>query len=558
MKQKIFATQQIAEELTKEAIAIWQQSNQAEHLDKLEKDPVVSLLMTALAYQEYIAENELERLKTEIMEDFAQMLIPHDLTHATPASILVQTELENNVPEMELDSNLSFTQNGSNTNFIPLLKTKVFKTSITSIERLDARRWKVALNFKEPISNLNGLAFVIDSPCFKDLEITLNGRQVELVKPWQYYDLPLAGCFSIDTQLYNSSLAFDACATWFDLFALHNKRMFVVTNRLEEPIKKANDNLNLIFEFKGIDSNFAFDKTKLILNTTVLTNVKQHNALLSAETPIVHIAEGNQLLHLQRPSTEQLFGGETPFVIRRAATQRFNVNGLLRLLHCILDKYSTDYYAFIQADRMKNGLDGTRLYRWLKTLVRYVEDTPEAFTSGVYLMLKKTDRSKEENIYISYLTTQGSAVNAGLSINSSFSVPSGLSAKGTKVLGEPTPGRDEIQGKDAQHSLTRYFMVTGNRLVTPADIKIFCYNELLLRYNISSSQINNISLRNNISAEKSSGGFETYVTINLIDDIFVRRSFADKIPQAETILQKMIEVRSSSMYPINVSISIGK
>ena len=56
MRQKIYATQQIAEELTKEAIAIWKQGNQAEHLEGIEKDPVVSLLMTALAYQEYIAE----------------------------------------------------------------------------------------------------------------------------------------------------------------------------------------------------------------------------------------------------------------------------------------------------------------------------------------------------------------------------------------------------------------------------------------------------------------------------------------------------------------------
>ena len=136
-------------------------------------------------------------------------------------------------------------------------------------------------------------------------------------------------------------------------------------------------------------------------------------------------------------------------------------------------------------------------------------------------------------------------------------VPTGLSLAGTKRTGGYVPGHDEVQGADAQHSLSRYFMVTGNRLVTPADLKIFCYNEMLVRYNIASSQIRNISVRNSVSADQGGGGFETEVVITLADDIFVQRSFADKIPQAEMVLQKMMEVRSASMYPIQMKIVIG-
>lgn len=552
MIQKTYATQQIAEELTKEAIAIWRQSNQAEHLEGLEKDPVVSLLMTALAYQEYIAENELSRLKAEVMEDFAQMLIPHDLTHAIPASMMVQTATERNVPVLELDSNQQFGQNA--TTFIPLLKTKVYQITSQSIERLDARRWKVKLNFKEPIKSLEGLAFVVNSTKFKDLDITIKGHPLTLVKPWQYADLPLAECFAIDTQLYNSSLAFDASATWFDLFALHNKRMFVIGNSKEDSI--ATDSVSLTFEFKGIDTDFAFDKTKLLLNTTVIVNVTQRSATLSEDSPIVHISTDEQLLHLLRPSSEQMSGGDTPFVIRRAATQRFNVNGLLRLLHCMLDKYSTDYYAFMQVERTRNGMEGARLYQWIKTLVKYVEEAPEAFTSGVYLILKKTERKLNETLYINYLTTRGSAANAELENTSITRVPAGLSSIETKIIGEPVPGRDEAQGTDAHHSLTNYFLITGNRIVTPADMKIFCYNELLMRYNIASSQVKNVSVRNITSGDRASGGFETEVAITLENDIFIKRSFADKIPQAELVLQKMMETRSTSMYPIRVNIKI--
>lgn len=557
MRQKIYATQQMAEELMKEAIAIWKQGNQAEHLEGIDKDPVVSLLMTALAYQEYIAEGELERLKAEVLDDFAQMLIPYELTHAVPASTIIQTSTEENVAEIELGSQNAFQIGGSGCSFIPLLKTKIFNASVKSIERLDARRWRVTLNFKEPVTSLGGLAFMVENERFKDLEVTMNGRRVELVKPWQYANLPLADCFSIDTQLYNTTLAFDAGATWFDLFAQHNKRMFVVERWQEEPLKQANDSLNLIFEFKGIGSDFSFDKTKLLLNTTILVNVAQRSVRLSSENPIAHIASNEQMLHLLRPSADQIFGGNTPFIIRRAATQRFNVNGLLRLLHCIIDKYSTDYYAFMQVERARNGLDGARLYQWLKTLVKYVEEVPGAFTSGMYLMLKKTEGHEEDSLHINYLTTQGSVANSILDGGRITGVPTGLSLTDTRMMGEYLPGHDEVQGADAQHSLSRYFLITGNRLVTPADLKIFCYNEMLLRYNIASSQIKNITVRNNISCDPENCGFETEVLIMLVDDIFVQRSFADKIPQAEIVLQKMMEVRSASMYPIRLQIIIG-
>ena len=558
MRQKIYATQQIAEELTREAIAIWKQGNQAEHMEGLEKDPVVSLLMTALAYQEYVAEGELERLKNEVLDDLTQMLIPYDLTHAKPASMLIQTATESSVAEMELNSQHTFVVGTTDIQFIPLLKTKVFNVNIKSIERLDARRWKVSLAFKEPVSSLGGLAFVVDGQDFKDLEITQGGRNVELVKPWQYANLPVADCFSVDTQLYNTSLAFDASTTWFDLFAQHNRRMFVVDVWQSEQTKQFTDQVSLIFEFKGIDSDFVFDKSKLLLNTTMLVNVAQRSARLSPDAPIAYISGGEQLLHLLRPSADQMYGNETPFVVRRAATQRFNVNGLLRLLHCMLDKYSTDYYAFMQVDKMRGVLDGARLYQWLSSLTRYVESTPGAFSSGVYLILKKAEGREDEAIHVKFLTTQGASVNALLDAKVGVRVPAGLSASATTITGDFVPGCDEVQGADAQNSLARYFLITGNRLVTPADLKVFCYNELLQRYNIASSQIRNISVRNQISADKWTSGFETEVTITLVNDIFIQRSFTEKICQAEMILEKMIGVRSASMYPIRVSIELER
>lgn len=561
MRQKLFATGQMAKDLQKEAMAIYRQSNNEEYFEGMENDPVISLLMTALAYQEYAADNELSRLKSEVFEDFSRMLIPYDLCHANPASVLVKTSTDDGVNTVQLHAGMSFSLSENRFNFMPLLESTVYNANVTSVVRLDARRWKVSLNFKEEISSLDGFSFLVDNLNFKDLNITINGNQIPLVKPWDYANLPLSSCFSIDTMLYNNTLAYDASNTWFDLFAQQNKRMFIV-GKTEKFFTRAADNVELVFEFMGLNEDFTFDKSQLHINTVLLVNTTLRNATISVNNPIVRIAEGEgdapeKLLHLMRPSSEQMYKNIS-FTLRRSAMERFNMDSLLKLLHCLIDKYSTDYYAFMQIDRLKNGMEVNRLYQWLISLTKYLEESSMPMSSGVYLLLKKGKEAimEDESLTLQYLTTQGATVNLYLSTNSTFNAPVGLSNKRTSVVAEPVMGVDEAVGVDVQNSISRYYMVTGNRLVTPADIKIFCYNELLRRYNIDSSIVQSILVKNSILSERGHCGFQTIVEIEIADDIFVRRSLMNQLPQVELLMQKMIEVRSCSPYPVQVKISI--
>jgi hypothetical protein len=48
------------------------------------------------------------------------------------------------------------------------------------------------------------------------------------------------------------------------------------------------------------------------------------------------------------------------------------------------------------------------------------------------------------------------------------------------------------------------------------------------------------------------------VDILLADNPFVKRSFEEKVSLVEMLLQKMIEVRSTNIYPIVVTIQIEK
>ena len=78
MKKVIFETRQRASELMSQAVDIWQQSPLSEKLEGLEHDPVMGLMMTALAYQANEFDNEIARLRSDIIEEFSKTLIPFE------------------------------------------------------------------------------------------------------------------------------------------------------------------------------------------------------------------------------------------------------------------------------------------------------------------------------------------------------------------------------------------------------------------------------------------------------------------------------------------------
>jgi hypothetical protein len=69
--------------------------------------------------------------------------------------------------------------------------------------------------------------------------------------------------------------------------------------------------------------------------------------------------------------------------------------------------------------------------------------------------------------------------------------------------------------------------------------------------------VKNISIGRRQNEDLRQCGYEIIVNIELEGNMFVKRSFADKIPQVEILLQKMIEVRSTNIYPIIVNIQIA-
>ena len=560
MRQNIFNTRQRAEEIIKEAVAIWQRGFNSEQLEGIEQDPVFSLFMTALAYQANEIDNEIEQLQEEILDELTRLLIPYEKIHPLPATALVEVQLDDRIPELTLDQRCGFILPDTDYTFIPLLKTRAINAEIQSVVRIDNRRWKVGLKLKGAVKELSGMTFLIGNPHFHDLKLYANGAMLPLVKPWDYSDLPLNECFSIDNMVYNKSLTYQASNTWFDLFAQQNARLFYIDSH--KGSDRPFDRLELTFEFIGIDDQFTFDKEQLSLNATILANVTQHSVTLSSNSPIARLSGENnrqQFLHLIAPNDNQLYH-ETPIEIRRVATDRFNAERLTRLASTLVSRFSSDYYAFQKIEVLREGKFMEQFYNLLKKISEGLSRSSSEWASSLYLLLRN-DRGfhpKEVSLRVNYLTTDGSAVNAGLNAKSTFAPLANNYIQSVRQLANPMPGYDEIQSENAQDNLARYYMITNDRIVTPADVKILCYNELERRFGITSEMIAGIKIKQAQKAERHHYGFETQVYISLTDNAYIKRDFVDKIPMTELILQKMIEVRSTNVFPVIVNIEVAK
>ena len=569
MKQTIFEIKQRADELLKKAVEVWQKSDQSDMLEDIEKDPVVSLLITALAFQANETESEMEQMKADVLEEFAHVLTPYDKGHAIPATVVVETALSDDVAEMEIDERQVFMLKDSEIGFLPLLRVRVLNVSLQSVVRLDGRRWKVSLASKSPVSDLSGFCFAIKNMNFRDLSVSVKGQVLPLIKPWDFSELPLTSCFDIDTVLYNQSQTFMASSLGMDLFACQNLRMFCIKKHpTSKLLAGETQNLDLIFEFKGITDDFLFDKNNLSLNTVQLVNVERHTITLSTAIPIVRVAGyddktadntiyGHQFLHMLRPSDDQIYG-KIPVEVRRVAADRFNQGALVKLLNNLINKYYSDFYAF---QHIQEVASDKVIYKLTEILTRLQNDAKSDIArsvSGVYLMLRPNKKalSQQISLDVPYVTTLGASINDLLNGSSSFLPPSGFKPEAIRQIAAPMPGVDEIRDEKSEASLRRYFMTTHDRLVTPADIKLFCYYELQTRCGIERNMVKSISVNHRQQFYQRQSGYEILVEIVLVDNPFIKRGFADKLQQTEVLIQKMMEVRSTNIYPIKVSILI--
>lgn len=571
MRQSLFENRQKAEELIQEAIRIWRESDHPDQLEGIEQDPVMGLLMTALAAQSNETDLAIEGIKGDVVEAFGNWLTPYETGHAIPATAVVETGLQAGLPYLDLTENHVFGLADSEAAFIPLLQTRVVNAAVEQVVRIDGRRWRVTLRVDSPVADWSGFAFAIRNQNFKDLKVSTRGQLLPIVNPWDFSELPLSPCFALDSILYNRAQTYSAAVSCLDLFAKQNMRIYCVKRHEAKRYGLGEaETVTLVFEFTGIKEGFYIDKDNLVVNPVILVNAYVRTADLSWATPIVRVAGyqgksseggeagGQQFMHMLRPLAEQLYG-KFPVEVRRLGADRFNQGALVGLLNTLINRYYSDFYAFLNLRQEANDRTMQELMGILRRMREAARADQEQRVPGVYLMLKASeDRRQKVSLSVRYVTTLGAGVNSLLKPDSVFTVPLGINGAATRQIAVPSLGFDEIRDSAEEESLSRYYLITNDRLVTPADLKLFCYNELQTRFGISRTMVEGITVSHRQQQEVDNVGYEIVVEIVLVDNSFIRRGLEEKIPQVEMLLQAMMSVRSANIYPVTVMIRINK
>lgn len=567
MNHTLFETTNHAQELLTEAIGIWRQSNDSERLEGLEKDPVFGLLMSAVAYQSIETTSEIERLKSEVIEEYASLLVPYELGHATPASLLIETAPAPGLGSVNLNSNTRFFVGTDNYVFTPLLKSRLMTLSVEKISRIDGRRWSVSLQFEQPIDDLAELTFCIASTRYREVCVSLGEKELPLVHPWEYSELPMADDFSLEHFVLNQQTVYDPAMTCQELYARHNVNLYCIkANRPETKLQQESSHVTLVFEFFGIPDDFTFSSSQLRFNSVILVNASRSEVSLDKENPIARVSGSTtsgddnhiQFMHMLKPNSIQLYARE-PVTVRRIMADRFNQGSLLKLLFSLICKLQSDFYAFHYLNARKSQYTLNALKVHLQKLVEMSRENSEYNISGTYLMIKP---DTEASLSVPYIITNGAAVNQFLSNMTEIGCPPTLDKSLTRQIGESVPGTDEVNDSMGATELVRYAIASNDRIVTPADIRRFCYKELQLRFGIMPDMIIRCDIRPQLAAQPNyyhnACGYEIRVNMTLGNSTYVKRSFADRISQTEILLEKMMQVRSTNIYPIRVSISIDK
>lgn len=570
-QQNIFETRQRGQELMQEAMKIWQTSDQDERLEGLANDPVFSVIMTALAYQANDTDNQIEQLKDEVIEEFNRSLSTGSSGHAIPSIITVCTAPSGPQP-VELDENSVFTSNSGSHEFIPIIKSKVFRIKESKVDRIDGRRWRVTLTFPEPITSIDGMTIAFTNQPYHDLKMTMmvNGEEkpVDVIKPWEASEMPLTEPFGLDTLLYNrtnmvtgsgarGNLSPYNSQIALEMFARHDLNLFYIR---KSPMNKLMDSVTLIFEFEGIGKNFTFNISTIAINTTILANVKIKTVTLSGVAPMARVSgvgTTEQFLYLLRPDRDQMFAS-APLMVRRVNVDRFNRARFTKMLQNIIARYKSDYYAFMSAKSQDTDAYISRIIESLQALQAALGDD-DTVSSGVYVMLQRManfEAMAKMSLSARYLVTNGSKASSDMDINTKFTVPGGIDAAETNQILPPDPGVNEIRDEQYENSLRKYTLVTNDRLVTPYDLKVFCYSELQTRYNIVRELIGNISVTHERYDQASYHTYCIKVEINLTPNAFVKRAFDGKIEEVEAYLERMMKVKSAQIYPIRVKINM--
>lgn len=240
--------------------------------------------------------------------------------------------------------------------------------------------------------------------------------------------------------------------------------------------------------------------------------------------------------------TNKIENGE--YVLRKGGVERFDQRNAKDVLNYLIDLLRDESASFALFGQEAISTNLFELNQQLAALEQKVK-RGGAGEAANYLMIKP--KLLKDNIFVEYWTTAGEKAN-NIRIGSKLQASStaDLRTEELVLLTNSTGGRDPLSQSEVLNNF-KSSLISRDRIVTIADIKVFCSKEL-------KGQVKSILLEKKFEvSNKANGGFIKYFEIE-IEPTNYENYKTEEWESISSILQSKIESKSSFILPLKVRI----
>lgn len=516
----------------------WEPNNPNSPLYGLDRDPLVTMLITAMVYQQKQMEAETANFRKNMVSEFEDAVLPYHLTKATPAVAMMFTaKMQGYDGECHVGCDSDFTvfketfQKNQPLHFCPLFEANVIGASVKSVSLQPDGSYKMVLDVTDEKAAFGGVGFFFRNLKFNNLSMQIDDRQAPLICPWEYDRFPMNPDFSFWNVIYSKSLVFGTNEQWLELWAALDLEYYMVDPSSNIRLNRGLVEVTLRFEDL---KNSSVGIENVVINSFPVVNVTKKSFALTMQEPIVKIADDTDFfmnLVGEKDTLEEF----DKFIIRRYGCERFGFDELLRLADELQKRNNTDFYAYQVIPSLQSGDRMNKLRVLLKDIMTLVKKEGEVKT-GVYALLRE-NATVDLSIPLKALYTDGEIANGIREGVAAAAAPSELDLGQTRLLTTTQNGRDEVTNADEKKMLSHYYALTNDKIVTRTDLKMFCIKELR-KYGID--KINRVEV---VADGDMSRTVNVYVT-ELNPDI--------ELEPIQHKIERLVEVRSTGMMPVKV------
>ena len=533
-------------ELIRQALELWDYKGD---LKDIEKDPVVKLLFSALAYQSHSITQEIGAFQEMTINEFRNKMIPFYLIKPFPAYSVVETKIpEATNPKAEpiltfkVDESCTFDFENTKIPFAPLFNTTILNAAVTDRKiRQNSNAIELTLTSKNVIDNFAGASIYVDGAGdHSDVEVLLNNRPLPLIKPDDYDNLPFTDWFQNHHLIAEENqLQYGCYDYWVELYVKNQIQMFYIDEYNTSRITNRSLTPTLSVRFKNTSKKFDLEECKVKINCVPIVNVQKNTVYLSDNEPIKKLStDESAFLNLLYDGNV----GDTTsnYIIRHFGIERYSQKELLFQLNDLFNRFISDYYAFKDIEELKKGEKLETIYRTFKDLLPVIKKDNDDVHPNVYAILKLDERlsRSHDSVKIDFLTTYGEAANKIKEGEVPTSMSGFLDKNNTVLLKETAGGRNEETNEANLNHLARYNLLTKDKIVTGSDVKAFCFREF-------NNKIKNVSVTNT--------GEYVAVTIQFYEEYMPQER--QEVAYYEQLIQQKIKVRSLLCVPVQVKLT---